>query len=130
MRTILVVDDHEDTRRPLVRLLQMEGFAAVGAGNAFEALAAANKGTPDLILLDVMIPPMDGLTFLMRLREDPAARDVPVIVVSGLSDPQTVARAKELGVREHLVKTQFTPQQLIDAVRKHIGPDRATVQQA
>ncbi len=120
MGTILVVDDHADTRKPLVRLLQMEGYKAIGAANAFEALAATNHMNPDLILLDVMIPPMDGLTFLMRLREDARGRDMPVIVVSGLSDPQTVARAKELGVKEHLVKTQFTPQELLNAVKRHI----------
>ena len=85
---------------------------------------------PDLILLDVMIPPMDGLTFLMRLREDVRGRDLPVIIVSGLSDPQTVARAAELGVCEHLVKTQFTPQQLLDAVKRHIRRTDAPAQTA
>ena len=70
-----------------------------------------------------MIPPMDGLTFLMQLRANPRSRDVPVVIVTGLSDAQTVARAAELGVREHLVKTQFTPQQLLDTVRKHVRRD-------
>jgi len=83
-------------------------------------LPSPKHSNPDLILLDVMIPPMDGLTFLMRLREDPRGRTIPVIVVSGLSDPQTVARAKELGVREHLVKTQFTTEELLDAVKRNI----------
>src|SRR5437867_12569698 len=98
----------------------MEGYKAVGASNALEALAAANHTNPDLILLDVMLPPMDGLTFLMRLREDEKRRETPVIVVSGLSDPQTIARAKELGVKEHLVKTQFSPQELLEAVKRHV----------
>jgi PleD family two-component response regulator len=120
MSTILVVDDHAETRKPLVRLLQMEGYKAIGAANALEALAAANHSNPDLILLDVMLPPMDGLTFLMRMREDERRRETPVIVVSGLSDPQTVARAKELGVKEHLVKTQFSPEELLAAVKRHV----------
>jgi CheY-like chemotaxis protein len=123
MSTILVVDDHADTRKPLVRLLQVEGYKAIGAANALEALAAVNHMNPDLILLDVMIPPMDGLTFLMRLREDERQRELPVIVVSGLSDPQTIARAKELGVKEHLVKTQFSSQELLDAVKRHVRPE-------
>jgi PleD family two-component response regulator len=120
MASILVVDDHADTRRPIVRLLQLEGYTANGASNALEALASAHNAPPDLILLDVMIPPMDGLTFLMRLREDAKAREIPVIVVSGLSDPQTIARAKELGVKEHLVKTHFTPTELLDAVKRNL----------
>jgi CheY-like chemotaxis protein len=120
MPMILVVDDHAETRKPLVRLLQLEGYQAVGAATALEALAAAHQSPPDLILLDVMIPPMDGLTFLMRVREEPKGRDIPVIVVSGLSDAQTIARAKGLGVREHLVKTQFTSEELLDAVKRHV----------
>jgi CheY-like chemotaxis protein len=120
MARILVVDDHADTLRPIVRLLQLEGHNATGASNALEALATAQRDPPDLILLDVMIPPMDGLTFLMRLREDAKAREIPVIVVSGLSDPQTIARAKELGVKEHLVKTHFTPAELLEAVKRNL----------
>lgn len=120
MSTVLVVDDHADTRNPLVKLLQLEGYRSQGAATALEALAMTQKAMPDLILLDVMIPPMDGLTFLMRLRETAAGRDVPVIVVSGLSDPQTLARAKELGVRENLVKTQFSSDELLAAVKRHV----------
>jgi CheY-like chemotaxis protein len=120
MATILVVEDHAETRKPLAKLLQLEGYKILAAATAFEALAEANRGSPDLILLDVMIPPMDGLTFLMRLREEPRGREIPVIVVSGLSDPQTTARARELGVKEHLIKTQFTPDELLEAIRRHI----------
>jgi PleD family two-component response regulator len=120
MATVLVVDDHDESRKPLIRLLQRQGYNAVGAATAYEAFAAVNHSKPDLILLDVMIPPMDGLTFLMRLHEDIKDRELPVIVVSGLSDPQTISRAKELGVKEHLVKTQFTPDDLLAVVKRHI----------
>jgi PleD family two-component response regulator len=122
MARILVIDDHAETVKPLLRLLQMEGYTAAGASNAFEALGAVQNSPPDLILLDVMIPPIDGLTFLMRLREDAKSREIPVIVVSGLSDPQTMARAKELGVRESFVKTQFTPAELLAAIARYIAP--------
>ncbi len=122
MATVLVVDDQDESRKPLIRLLQHEGYTALGAATAYEAFAVVNHSKPDLILLDVMIPPMDGLTFLMRLHEDIKDRELPVIVVSGLSDPQTISRAKELGVKEHLVKAQFTPEDLLAAVKRHIRP--------
>jgi two-component system sensor histidine kinase/response regulator len=124
MGRILVIDDHAETVKPLLRILQLEGYTAVGAANAFEALAAVQHSPPDLILLDVMIPPIDGLTFLMRLREDAKSREIPVIVVSGLSDPQTMARAKEMGVRESFIKTQFTSAELLASIAKYITPDR------
>jgi CheY-like chemotaxis protein len=120
MGTVLVVDDHDESRKSLIRLLQQEGYHAVGAATAYEAFAAVTHSKPDLILLDVMITPMDGLTFLMRLHENIKDRELPVIVVSGLSDPQTISRARELGVKEHLVKTQFSPEELLAAVKRHI----------
>lgn len=120
MATILVVDDQVESRRPLARLLRLEGYTVVTAGDAYVAMATAKKTRPDMILLDVMIPPMDGLTFLMLLRDDPHGRELPVIVISGLDDENTCARARELGVKEHLVKTQFTPQQLLDIIRQYV----------
>lgn len=129
MSKILVVDDHGDTRNPLVRLLQMEGYSVEGAADANEALAAAERLDPDLILLDLMIPPMDGLTFLSLLRGNPKNAQTPVIVVSGLSDAQTISKARELGVKEHLVKTQFTTEQLMGAIHQHIRGQRVGVPQ-
>lgn len=100
----------------------MQGYTAVPAADAFEAMANAKKMHPDLILLDVMIPPMDGLTFLMLLRDEGGA-GIPVILITGLSDQQTMQRAQELGVKEYLVKSTFTAQELMDLIRKHLPPD-------
>jgi CheY-like chemotaxis protein len=119
MASILVVDDQAEARKPLMKLLKMEGYQVVGACNALEALALTRRGHPDLVLLDVMLPPMDGLTFLMLMREDPRTRDVPVVLLTGLSDEHTTMRARELGVKEHLVKAQFTPDELLAVVKKH-----------
>jgi CheY-like chemotaxis protein len=120
MPTILVVDDHGPTRRPLVRLLQLEGYKVVSAADAFEATTMAKKNLPDLILLDVMIPPMDGLTFLMLLRQEGPQFQVPVILIPGLNDAQTAERARELGIKDYLVKSQFTLEELIRLVKKYI----------
>jgi CheY-like chemotaxis protein len=117
MATVLVVDDHAPTRRALGKLLRGEGYAVLPASDAFEAMAAAKRLHPDLILLDVQIPPMDGLTFLMLLREN--MDTVPVILLTGLSDAQTLARANELGVKEYLVKSQYTTPQLLALVKKY-----------
>jgi DNA-binding response OmpR family regulator len=117
MATILVVDDDPQARKPLVRLLEMEGYRVVSAENAVAAMAAAIACRPDLILLDVAIPPMDGLTFLFLLRERPLGKQVPVIVVTGQDDEQTMKRARDLGVQHYLVKSQFTTRELLDLVR-------------
>lgn len=121
MSLILVVDDQDDARKPLMKLLKLEGYAVTGACNALEALAVTRRGHPDLVLLDVMLPPMDGLTFLMLMREDPRTRDVPVVLLTGLSDEHTATRARELGVKEHLVKATCTPDELLAVVKKHVA---------
>ena len=66
---------------------------------------------------NVAIPPMDGLTFLFLLREKPAGKEVPVIVISGQDDPRTLQRARELGVHHYLVKSQYKTRELLDLVR-------------
>jgi OmpR family response regulator RpaB len=123
MSTILVAEDNADTRRPLVHLLKMAGYQVVTACNAFEAMAAAHQAEPDLMLLDVSMPPIDGLTLLSRLRETREGADVPVILVTGLSDDLTHKRAQELGVKEFMVKTQFTPEELLAKIKEHLELD-------
>ena len=120
MATILVAEDNDAARRPLVRLLKAEGSEVLSAPTAFEAMAIAQRGDTDLILLDVSMPPIDGLTFLSRLREMPGGDSIPVILVTGLSDELTHRRAEELGVKEFLVKSQFEPAELLELVKKHL----------
>lgn len=120
MPTVLVVDDEPEDRRPLAKLLRARGYNVVTAINAYEAMAACKKENPDLILLDVGIPPMDGLTFLMLLRQDPIGRDVPVIVVTGQTDDTTASRAKDLNVKELLLKSEFDAEKLMGLVDKHV----------
>ena len=120
MATILVAEDSDSARRPLVRLLKSEGYEVLIATTAFEAMAAAQRGNPDLILLDVSMPPIDGLTFLSRLREMPGGNQIPVIVVTAMSDDLTHRRAEELGVKEYLVKSKFEIDELLELVKKHL----------
>jgi CheY-like chemotaxis protein len=120
MPTILIADDSSDARRPLVRLLQREGYVVLTACNAMEAMATAQRSKPDLILLDVSMPPIDGLTLLSRLRDAIGGNDVPVIVVTGLKDDLTQRRAVELGVKQYFVKADFQPDELLDSIKKHL----------
>ena len=119
MATILVVDDDPGARKPMARLLKMEGHEVVCAENAVMAMATALGKRPDLILLDVAIPPMDGLTFLFLLRERPFGKDVPVIVISGRDDAKTMHRARELGVVEYLVKSQYKTSERLELGRRY-----------
>jgi DNA-binding response OmpR family regulator len=120
MPSILLIDDAPEDRKPLAKLLRSKGYDVITAQNAFEAMAAAQRSDPDLILLDVMIPPMDGLTFLMLLRESAVGRDTPVIVITGLDDANTLSRAQALHVKEILIKNEFEIPRLLELVEKHL----------
>jgi CheY-like chemotaxis protein len=121
MSCVLVVEDQIEARKPLTKLLTLEGYEVAEAATGWEALAFARQQVPDLILLDVMLPQLDGLTFLSLLRSDNRFRDVPVVLLTGISNPQIRQQASELGVRDCLLKAQFSPAQLLEIIQENIG---------
>ena len=116
-RTILIVDD--DARiREFVRVnLEMEGYAVREAANAEEGLAALDEESPDLILLDVMMPQMDGWEMLKRVQERHGVGSIPVIMFSGKLDEQDLKGAGSRGAQGFIGKP-FNPQQLIESTKQ------------
>ena len=99
---ILVVDDERDIRDTIAELLEEEGFAVEEAGDGAEALAKARDCHPAVVLLDLMMPGMNGWEFRREQMQDQALSDIPVVLVSGAGDVQHEAR--QLGARAFLVK--------------------------
>ena len=123
--SILVVDDHPVTREPLAKLLRYEGFSATCAANGVDALAELERmPPPDLILLDVLMPRMNGVDFLQAVRADPRWRDIPVIALTGVMDPNQIQRLSELGVVDIMTKAKFTVDELFERVRAHVSAPR------
>jgi adenylate cyclase len=101
---ILVVDDNADNRDMLARRLRRQGHEVLTAGGGRAALDALT-GTPvDLVLLDVMMPDLDGYAVLQRLKSDPALRDIPVLMISALDELDSVVRCIQLGAEDYLGK--------------------------
>ena len=120
MSTVLVVEDSQPAREVVMRILKREGYDVLGAANGVEALDSIQREAPDLVLLDVMMPEMDGMTMLRELRENPETRELPVILLTALSDEARLNKARELGVREYLVKTRFSYEDLLEHVSRHV----------
>ena len=121
MRRILVVDDMLASREALARILQQHGFETIPAMNGAEALALLKKNKVDLIMLDQMMPEVDGLTFLAGIRRFPKWKHLPVIMFTGVRDRTCHSRAQGLDVKEFLVKGEYNPRDLIGLVEKHIS---------
>lgn len=127
MPTVMLVDDTEPARSALSRLLQREGYETVCASNgreALQSLAAMDKvddgaGRPDLILLDVCMPELDGLAFLEVLQGNARWRDLPVIMLTGESDYHCVRRAEQLGAKHYLVKATFSVHEMLEHVERY-----------
>jgi CheY-like chemotaxis protein len=129
MSTILVVDDDPSCRDLLRRLLPRMGHTVVVATNGRDALEVLETQKPQLILLDLAMPQMDGLSFLRVLRQTAEFHDTPVILVSGLASRETVRIASGLGVRDYLVKSEFTAQVLCERISKYLTctPERTNL---
>jgi adenylate cyclase len=120
MSTILVVDDSDVIRQTLVRLLKREGYEALGANCGREALDILATHIPDLILLDIMMPDIDGLELLERIQAKPEWKTIPVIMMTAVSDTQTIRRCELLGAREYLVKATFSVSDMLQHVRNFL----------
>ena len=123
MSTVLVVDDEPGARRAMMRLLGRAGYDTVGAGGGREALqlleGATPGTTPDVILLDVMMPEMDGLELLEALHRHPQWKALPVVMLTARSDTHTVNRAHQLGAKAYLVKATFSVAEMLDHVGRY-----------
>ena len=109
---ILSVDDSRTIRMIVGRTFKPYDCQIVEAGNGEEGLAPAAREKPDLIILDVTMPVMDGVTMLGKLKEDPALKTIPVIMLTAESGRENVLQIAKLGVRDYLVKP-FKEEQLI-----------------
>jgi CheY-like chemotaxis protein len=108
MRKILLVDDMAVIRDPLSIVLRQRGYQVVCAANGQEALDLLPVVEPDLVLLDVSMPVMDGLTFLRLVRADPSRRHLPVIVMTANTNRDGVFEAYRLGARGYVHKAEIS----------------------
>ena len=120
MSTILLVEDTPIIREPLARLLQAEGYEVLAAGDGLQANELLKQRRANLILLDVMMPHMDGVAFLESVRGNPMCAELPVIVVTAVLDSQRLNRLRELGVKSIITKGRFAFDNLMAEVRTHL----------
>ena len=116
MTKILVAEDERDIRELVIDTLFDKGYDVLESKDGRETLQTANKEIPDLILLDVMMPGMDGFEVSKRLRENPLTGDIPVVMLTSMGAPEGEQHAMRLGV-QHYVSKSFDPETLQATVR-------------
>jgi len=118
MKKILIIEDEEVLSNLLQKKLSQEGYQVDITGNGQKGLEKIRKNKPDLILLDIIMPKMGGFEVMEELHKDEELKDIPIIIISNSGQPVEIDRAKKLGVRDWLIKTNFDPQEVIDKVKK------------
>jgi len=122
-KTILIVEDDSVELKILQDRFGAEGFAVFVARDGAEGLETAISRHPDIILLDVEMPKMDGITMLKNLRQDSWGKEVKVIVLTGYGDAENVIKALEYGAEDYLVKTDQRLDDIVAKVRLRLGLD-------
>jgi twitching motility two-component system response regulator PilH len=114
-RKVLIVDDAVVDRQNLERILSAAGYRVLLAESGEQALLRAKAERPDVILMDVNMPDLDGFATTRRLKADPATRDIPVVFVTGKNQKADVAWGRMLGAKGYVGKP-YTPEQILEQV--------------
>ncbi|MCU0653290.1 MAG: response regulator [Candidatus Pacebacteria bacterium] len=120
-KRILIVDDEAVLVDLMRTKLTQHGFDIVVAHDGEEGLQKALEARPDLILMDIVMPRMDGITVVKKLRQDPWGKTVPVIILTNLNTAETVENSIASGVYDYLVKIDYTLDDLVGIISKRLG---------
>jgi CheY-like chemotaxis protein len=120
IKTILLVEDDKFLVDMYSRKFTDSGYAVVTASNGKEALALIKAKKPDLVLMDVVMPELDGLETLKIIKSDATLKDLPVIMLTNLGQKEEVEGALALGAADYLIKAHFTPTEVANKVKEFI----------
>lgn len=115
--SVLIIEDDKFLRDLLVIKLKKEGFKVLEAVDGMDGLEKTRGEKPSIIILDLIIPGLDGFAFLETLKKDPVISAVPVIVLSNLGQREDIDRAKSLGARDYMIKAQLTPIEVVERIK-------------
>jgi DNA-binding response OmpR family regulator len=118
-KRILIIEDYPATSKMISEIMEMEGYETIIAPDGNSALEKAISEKPDLVLLDIMLPGIDGLDVCTQLRSNPQTRDIPVIMVSVKASDEDIRAGLGRGADGYIPKP-FDPFKLIDVVKKHL----------
>jgi DNA-binding response OmpR family regulator len=123
-RRILLAEDDRFLRKAAETMLKRNGFAVTSAADGEEALRLAREQPPDLLLLDLIMPKLQGFDVLQALKADAGTADIPVIVLSNLGQDSDIQLARERGAADYIIKSNIALEALVDRVRTFFAESR------
>lgn len=119
-KKILIVEDEESLLKLESILLTSKGYEVEGVADGLAAMEAVKKSQPDLVLLDIMLPEIDGFEVCRRIKEDPETRDIPVIMLTAKKSREDMARGEEVGADWYITKP-FKSAMVIETIQRFIA---------
>ena len=124
MTHVLIVEDDVFLAEIYQKKFEMEGFKVSMANNGEKGLVDIKKKKPDIVLLDILLPKLDGFAVLEAAKADSATKNIPIILLTNLGQKDDVQRGLEEGAVDYLIKTHFKPSEVVDKVRKVLQKKR------
>lgn len=118
---VLLVEDDVFLSGIYQKKFEMEGFKISTSDNGEKGLADAKKKQPDIILLDILLPKLDGFAVLEGLKADSSTKEIPVILLTNLGQKDDVEKGIDMGAEDYLIKVHFKPSEVVAKVRKVLG---------
>lgn len=115
-KKILIVEDDNFVAEVYLAKLSEMGYETVLAQNGEEGLAELKKGKIDLILLDILMPIMNGIEMLEEVKKNEEWKNIPVILLTNIGEKESIQKVREMGVKNYLIKSHFTPAEVIEKV--------------
>jgi CheY-like chemotaxis protein len=119
--TIVMIEDDAGIADMYRRQLAIDGYRVLIAGDGVSGLELVRSARPNLVLLDLLLPEMEGFTVLQHIREDPFLASTPVVVLSNYGEPEMMRRGMAAGALDYLIKSGTTPAQLSARIRRWLG---------
>jgi DNA-binding response OmpR family regulator len=119
-KKVLIIEDEEIIRGILKKKIEGEGYQVEVAEDGKEGVEKIKEVIPDIIILDIVMPRMDGFAVLEEMKKDENIANIPVIIVSNSGQPVEIDKVKEYGVKDWIVKTEFDPQEVINKIKAQL----------
>jgi len=116
-KKILIIEDDKFLRELIAQKLIKEGYDIVEAVDGEKGIKSVKEEKPDLILLDLILPGIDGFEVLSKIKEDPVLSQIPVIILSNLGQKDDIERGLKIGAVDYLIKAHFTPGEIVEKVK-------------
>ena len=122
IKKVLIVEDDKFLAKMLGRMLESHQYETILASNGKEGLLKASSDQPNLILLDIMLPDIDGFDLLETVKNNEKTKKIPVIIISNLGQPEDIQQGRSLGAKDYLVKSDLSLDEVVKKVRKYLPP--------